>query len=271
MAEDGRGAGARGLPRLDLGRGESLAQGSHKGRGVVLRRREGSSGSRSLELLLFLSGIGPIWCSAPGASGGRSRFGGGTEPMVWSDFELYQSPRRLYVKSCDVRLGFFKIRASGPRLAVAVAWHLDVGKRAPYMIPDDELMSVLGNAMADLDAGVPPTVADARFVWRWASAWGTAPSLDRCSACGRDMMSDLMSEDPASAPSTRLAEDGPLCAACAPPGGVRISRSAHMALYKAARVSRERLRAEGEAIAAMASSDEWARASEWLRGALRGI
>lgn len=269
MASDRHRAPASGLP-LDLGRGERLPNGLHKAYGTVLRRREGSSGGKSLELLLFLSGIGPIWASAPGAGGARSRFGAGTEPMVWSCFDLHQSPRRLYIKSCEVRADHLRARATGPRLLAALMWHKDAARLAPYMIPDDELLSLLGSAMDDLDSGVPPEPADVRFLWRWARVWGVAPSLERCPSCGRELVPLFTSEDMETAEPSALSPNGVLCPQCASDAGSRdlISRRAHMALYKAARVNVDRFRAEGVSIADMTIDGEWRRLSAWLRSLL---
>ncbi|MDR1472921.1 MAG: DNA repair protein RecO C-terminal domain-containing protein [Synergistaceae bacterium] len=163
---------------------ERLPQGDHRANGVVLRRRDVSG--RSQELLLFLHGFGATWVSAPG-SGTSNRFGGGTEPMTWGVFRLYQSPRRLYLKGVDIRESFLGVRRSKSSLCAAVKWCLELSSRLPTGHESDPLLSLLWGSMKNLSCGVSHLLIDARFAWRWANLWGLAPSLDRCTRCGREI------------------------------------------------------------------------------------
>lgn len=189
------------------GRPEQLAQGNHKAQGVVLRRKEGFR--RSQELLLFLKGMGTIWINAPGADGSKNRFGGGTEPLMWGTFDLYQSPKRLYLKGVDVREDFRPIRKSSAALLTAVGWCGHIASRLPAGMENDTLLSLLWGSMRHLASGLPPLLLDVRFAWRWGNIWGTAPSLVQCFCCGREI-------DGMSASEVRRTSDGLLCGECFP-------------------------------------------------------
>lgn len=186
---------------------ERLLQGNHRAFGVVLRRKEGSRGSQ--ELLLFLKGMGARWVSAPGAEGPKNRFGGGTEPLVWSLFDFYQSPRRFYLKGVGIREDFLSIRRSVKKLNTAVGWCRLLAKALPPGIECDDLLSLFWGSLKNLTSEIDPSLADLRFVWRWGSLWGVAPSLENCCACG--VRADL-TEDAALA----RCSDGLLCPRCAP-------------------------------------------------------
>jgi DNA repair protein RecO (recombination protein O) len=163
----------------------AFPQGDHRASGVVLRRKDGTVSSQ--ELLLFLRTHGATWVSAPGADGPRNRFGAGTEPMMWGEFRLYQSPRRLYLKGVEVREDFWNIRRSPAALRTAVKW---CGKLAARLMPgveDDSLLSLLWGSMKNLSNGLRPLLLDIRFAWRWGNLWGVAPPLDSCVSCGARM------------------------------------------------------------------------------------
>lgn len=188
----------------DLARRETLPQGSHKARGVVLRRREGSA--KSFELLLFLAHFGAVWVGAPGADGAKNRFGGGTEPMVWGEFDLYQSPRRLYLKGVDVREDFFALRRSRRALTASIAWCGALSSRLPLGMENDALLSLFWGVMKNLAAGVAPALLDVRLAWRWANLWGVAPPLERCADCGASLLER--------GDEVFRFDDGLLCASC---------------------------------------------------------
>jgi recombinational DNA repair protein (RecF pathway) len=44
--------------------------------------------------------------------------------------------------------------------------------------------------MRNLACGIDPALLCVRFAWRWGNLWGTAPSLDSCSSCGRSIYDD---------------------------------------------------------------------------------
>lgn len=215
MAQVFRGNRADGVspavtPRA-FGDTDQLPQGNHRAYGVVLRRKEGSR--RSQELLLFLKGMGTRWVSAPGAEGAKNRFGGGTEPLVWGLFDFYQSPRRLYLKSVDVREDFLEIRQSVKKLSTAIDWCKLLAKNIPTGHECDDLLALFWGSLKNLTFDIDARLADLRFVWRWGSLWGLAPSLENCCACGASIVS---SED---AEVTR-SEDGLCCLRC---GSSRLS------------------------------------------------
>lgn len=241
---------------------DDLPQGSHKARGVVLRRKEGSANaSKSFELLLFLRAYGAMWVGAPGAGGSKNRFGAGTEPMMWGDFELYQSPRRLYLKSVDVREDFWAVRGSRASLATALGWHGRIAKKIPPRVENDALLSLLFGSMKNLASGVAPAIADVRFAWRWANLWGVAPPLDFCAACGENFFS---SEPPMFA---YLGPEGLICERCATEYGAlrRIDAETHDLLYRAACLPRDEFsRTSESAKIDPENADVWQSVSKWL-------
>jgi recombinational DNA repair protein (RecF pathway) len=111
--------------------------------------------------------------------------------MMWGEFRLYQSPRRLYLKGVDVREDFWAMRGSPKTLRAAVKW---CGELASRLIPGtqaDSLLSLLWGSMKNLSAGLDPALLDMRFAWRWGNLWGLAPPLDACSCCGAKLDSEL--------------------------------------------------------------------------------
>ena len=219
--------------RVDLSRDEGLRQGAHKASGLVLRRREGTA--KSQELLLFLRTLGATWVSAPGAGSARNRFGGGIEPMVWGEYDLYQSPRRLYLKGVDVREDFLQIRTARNSLEMGVKWCGELARRLPAGLENDALLSLLWGSMRNLRAGVAPALLDLRFAWRWANLWGLAPPLDFCASCGRPLPERGRADDDLeSASCGSLCRDGVLCGACGASGGIPLEWEALSSLRMAA-------------------------------------
>jgi DNA repair protein RecO (recombination protein O) len=170
----------------------------------VLRRRDSPSGSQ--EILVFLTAHGATRISAPGAGGAKNRFGAGTEPLVWGSFDLYQSPRRLYLKGVDVREDFWSIRGRRRALLTAVSWCGELAARLPHGAESDSLLSLLWGSMKNLASGIDPLLLDIRFAWRWGNLWGVAPQLDICSSCGGELLSG---DRP-----VRRSQSGLICADC---------------------------------------------------------
>jgi DNA repair protein RecO (recombination protein O) len=194
----------RSLPRLDVE--DVFPQGPHRASGVVLRRKDAPA--RSQNLLLFLKSYGAIWVNAPGADGSKNRFGAGTEPLAWGDFDLYQSPRRLYLRGVDVREAFLEVRRSRRALFAAVSWCGELASKLPKRAESDSLLSLLWGSMRNLAHGIDPTLLRVRFAWRWGNIWGVAPSLDSCASCGREIYSDC-------GRAVLRAQTGLLCGSCA--------------------------------------------------------
>ena len=167
--------------------GEQLRQGYYQASGTVLLRKEASKGGRSL--LLFLRGFGPRWAGAP-AAGGKNRFGGGAEPMVWGSFSLYRSPTRLYLQSVDVKEDFLPLRRSPAALACAARLYRLTAAEAPSECENAGLLRTLWSAMVQLRDGV--------------AAMGTAPSLEYCAGCGERL-----------ARGGLFTDEGILCGRCA--------------------------------------------------------
>ena len=180
---------------------ERLSQGYYQASGTVLLRKEASKGGRSL--LLFLRGFGPRWAGAPSA-GGKNRFGGGAEPMVWGTFSLYQSPSRLYLQSVDVKEDFLPLRGSPAALACAARIYKLTADEAPLDCENDGLLRTLWSAMLQLRAGAAPSAVEFRFMWKLLAAMGTAPSLEYCAGCGERL-----------ARGGLFTDEGLLCGRCA--------------------------------------------------------
>lgn len=180
---------------------EKLPQGYYKKSGTVLKRKDSLKEGQSL--LLFLRDLGPRWVSAPGASSGKSRFGGATEPLMWGEYCLYQSPRFLYLKEAEVREDFITLRSEPHRLLTALGFYRRVSQVVMTAHESDQLLKVLWSAMVLLRDGAPPEAAEFRFSWRLLNALGLAPSLQNCVKCG------ALLDDGAS-----WTEDGLLCPRC---------------------------------------------------------
>jgi DNA repair protein RecO (recombination protein O) len=124
--------------------------------------------------------------------------------MMWGEFRLYQSPRRLYLKEVDVREDFWGVRGSKNALRSAVRWCGELAARLMPGVESDPLLSLFWGSMRNLANGLDPRLIDIRFVWRWGNLWGVAPSLGFCSSCGR----------PVEGEGAALSSDGLLCESC---------------------------------------------------------
>ena len=201
--------------------GEQLRQGYYQASGTVLLRKEASKGGRSL--LLFLRGFGPRWAGAP-AAGGKNRFGGGAEPMVWGSFSLYRSPTRLYLQSVDVKEDFLSLRRSPAALACAARLYRLTAAEAPSECENDGLLRTLWSAMVQLRDGAMPAAVEFRYMWRLLAAMGTAPSLEYCAGCGERL-----------ARGGLFTDEGILCGRCAARAkGAHLSERELLALRAAA-------------------------------------
>jgi DNA repair protein RecO (recombination protein O) len=186
--------------------------------------------------------------------------------MIWGDFLLYKSPRRIYLKGVDVREDFFGVRSSRQTLRTALGWCGELSKRLTPGTPNDSLLSLFWGGMKNLAAGVPPNIADARLLWRWCNIWGVAPDILSCVSCGAGLTGE-----PGGA---RLSPDGALCAACAGVGHGAvygtITREDLIILQQAATLPRERFAAWAQdAGAKNARKYDAHRVSEWLRSFLK--
>lgn len=181
--------------------GERLRQGYYQVIGTVLLRKEASKGGRSL--LLFLRGFGPRWAGAP-SDGGKNRFGGGAEPMVWGSFSLYQSPARLYLQSVDIKEDFLSLRSSPAALACAARIYRLTADETPHACENDGLLRTLWSAMIQLRDGALPAAVEFRYMWRTLAAMGTAPSLEYCAGCGERLAGGAL-----------FTGEGILCGRCA--------------------------------------------------------
>jgi DNA repair protein RecO (recombination protein O) len=143
---------------------------------VVLSRR--IAGEGDLLLTLFLKGTGTIFVSARGGGAGKVRFGGGTEPLMWGTFSIYEGREgRKHLKSADTADDMLKLRASSDALFAAIRWAKLLMRRLPPEHASDELLANFYWSMKLMDNGFPAAAAEWRFLWRWLKDWGLAPEL----------------------------------------------------------------------------------------------
>jgi recombinational DNA repair protein (RecF pathway) len=107
--------------------------------------------------------------------------------MTWSSFLLYQSPKRLYLKSADIAEDFLRVRSSRRALYRAANWCKELAAALPTRYENDAVLSLFWGTMKNLSDGMSPILLDIRFVWRWGNIWGVAPSLEHCAGCGAAM------------------------------------------------------------------------------------
>ncbi len=138
----------------------------------------------SLSLRLFLKGIGPLWARLPGAARGSLRFGGATEPLVWGTFQLYQSPKGVYMKEAEVKEDFWTLR-QGPTMMTALRWAKWLHRFLLERERCDDVLALFYWAMKALQDRFDAEAVQARFLWRWLLSWGSAPDLSACGSCGR--------------------------------------------------------------------------------------
>jgi DNA repair protein RecO (recombination protein O) len=162
---------------------DRLSQGDYRAVGVVLKRKEAP---KSRECILFLRGLGAVQVVSPGE---KNRFGGGTEPMTWGNFALYQSTHRMYLKGVDIVEDFLPLRRSRRSLSLAVKWCGKLAARLPSGHENDGVLRLLWGSMKNVSLGLSPLLLDVRFAWRWCGVWGVAPSMDFCSGCGASLES----------------------------------------------------------------------------------
>ena len=151
--------------------------------GVVLNRR--ITGEGDLSLTLFLKKLGIAYVSAKGAAGGKVRFGGATEPMVWSAFELYRPKDeggRLYLKSVDVADDMLPLRSRPEAVFATARWFRLLTRHLIEGHADDELLANLYWNMKLLCGALPVEVVEWRFMWRWLKSWGLAPEVSEYAA-----------------------------------------------------------------------------------------
>lgn len=182
----------------DIKESELLIQGYYTASGTVLKRKEGVKNSQSL--LLFLKGLGIVWVTAP--SGGKNRFAGVCEPMVWGSYELYKSPGRFYVKSAEIKEDFLGVRNSPQKLTAAINLYKLIIQILYQEHENDKVLNLLWSCMLLLDSGCSPQIVQFRFIWRLLKYIGLAPSLTNCAKCS----AKLTKANPA--------QDGLICEKC---------------------------------------------------------
>ena len=138
--------------------------------------------------------MGIAYVSAKGAAGGKVRFGGATEPLVWGTFVLYR-PRddigRLYLKSVDAADDMLTLRSKPNALLAAARWSKLLIRHLMEGHADDDLLANLYWNMKLLCSSLPIYAVQWRFIWRWLKIWGLAPDVSKC-AVGTDSEIELL-------------------------------------------------------------------------------
>ena len=160
---------------------DKLPQGNYSQVGTVLQRRDSSGEGQSL--LLFLRDFGPHWVSAP-ASKTKCRFGGAIEPLIWAEFNLYQSPTRLYLQSAEVKEDFISFRCSAGKLKAALKFYKRLSKSLLVGHESNNILTLLWSSMLLLKENCPVDIVEYRFTWKLLKETGLAPSLQYCVKCG---------------------------------------------------------------------------------------
>ena len=179
---------------------DRLPQGYYAQTGTVLQRRDSAKEGQSLQL--FLRDLGPRWVNAPAASG-KNRFGGATEPLVWGEFCLYQSPKYLYLKGAEIKEDFLSLRDDASRLMTALRFYKMVSKVVMATHESNQILTLLWSAMILLKENCPAPIVEFRFAWKLLNALGLAPSLQQCVKCGGRLDTDVL-----------WSQDGFICRHC---------------------------------------------------------
>lgn len=180
---------------------DKLQQGYYSSIGTVLQRRDSSKESQSLRV--FLRDLGPRWVSAPAALG-KNRFGGGTEPLVWGEFSLYQSPTYLYLREVEVKEDFLDLRRSANLLSSALRLYKMVSNALLTANESNRTLVLLWSGLVLLRELCPKEAVELRFTWNLLHEIGTAPSLWNCVKCGARLTA-----------GASWSPDGLLCGVCA--------------------------------------------------------
>lgn len=165
---------------------DKLKQGYYTQTGTVLQRRDSSGQGQSL--LLFLRDMGPLWVNAPSSST-KSRFGGATEPLVWGEFNLYQSPNKLYLQGAEIKEDFLSLRNSNEQLMTALRFYKRLSRVLMVGHESNQILTLLWGSLVLLKDNCPGDVVDFRFTWKLLNLIGLAPSLNQCVRCGERLES----------------------------------------------------------------------------------
>lgn len=160
---------------------DRLEQGYYRQTGTVLQRRDSSKEGQSL--LLFMRDLGPRWVNAPAASG-KNRFGGATEPLVWGEFNLYQSPKSLYLQAAEVKEDFIALRDSPLKLTTALKFYKRLSRVLMTGHESNQILTLLWGTLILLKENCPVDSVEFRFTWRLLKGTGLAPSMQSCVNCG---------------------------------------------------------------------------------------
>ncbi|MEG1502228.1 MAG: DNA repair protein RecO [Synergistaceae bacterium] len=180
---------------------DNLDQGDYTLTGTILKRKDSIKSTQSL--LIFLKDIGPRWISAP-SSTGKNKSSSITEPLIWGNFNIYQSPSKLFLKSIDIKQDFLTIRSDIKKLKTAIELYKITINNVYLNHESNDMLKILWNAMLQINESAKPEYIKFRFIWKLLKIIGRAPSLLCCSKCGSPITSSTLSWD----------EDGLICSRC---------------------------------------------------------
>ena len=131
---------------------------------------------------------------------------------------------------------FWSLRQDGLKLTTALRLCGHLIRFALPGHPQDELIPLLYWSFKALEGGTEAGAVEFRFLFRWSSALGVSPQLDRCGSCGNPVQSGL------------LTAEGLTCGTClgsvSRQGGLALGEMELNRLKKAVMLSGKEFRAE---------------------------
>ena len=152
-------------------------------RGVVLRETETRESDKILTVLTAERGKIPV--IARGARSKRCKFAAAAQPLVWSEWSLYQKGQWYYAREGSTLELFDGLRQDLEALALGCYFAELTESVTTEEVPAEELLRHLLNglyALANLHR--PPPLVKAAFELKLLCLAGYEPLLDACAVCG---------------------------------------------------------------------------------------
>ncbi len=128
---------------------------------------------------------------------------------MWGTYQLYQSPKGIYMKEAEVQEDFWSLRSRPSAMIMALRWARWLDRFLIEKYPYDDLLALFYWALRALQKGVGTEAIQARFLWKWLQSWGSAPDLMHCVSCGAPLEGRGF-----------FIGDGLLCRDCSGDGGI---------------------------------------------------
>lgn len=152
-------------------------------RGVVLRETETRESDKILTVLTAERGKIPV--IARGARSKRCKFAAAAQPLVWSEWSLYQKGQWYYAREGSTLELFDGLRQDLEALALGCYFAELTESVTTEEVPAEELLRHLLNglyALANLHR--PPPLVKAAFELKLLCLAGYEPLADGCALCG---------------------------------------------------------------------------------------